>query len=255
MDYRKINSHIILMLIGIFFSIVIAGISRFIVLTKGFDTGTANIAFLVVFGFLIIIYLIILSTLAHNIVLLIMKKLPERKKDIPQSVSEDVTDEKENSSQSERQDSQILEENLPIQSFESIRQDSEKRYAERLSAKIRIFQDYAHLAIAPYITDDELSRLDEYIDCYAREESLPKDIILLEPKKLKNPDMFHFGWNMAHHFGFQKQDVVPWLQQVFKQLNGLEPSTIKGKLYNFSKDKYIIPNIEDIPKHLEEIKG
>lgn len=67
--------------------------------------------------------------------------------------------------------------------------------------------------------------------------------------------MFHFGWNMAHYFGYKKQDVVPWLQQVFKDLQDLEPSYIKGKLYDYQKEKYIIPNIDDIPKHLEKVKG
>ena len=68
--------------------------------------------------------------------------------------------------------------------MESIRQNSEKRYIEKLSAQIRTFQEYTHLTMAPYIADDELLRLDEYIEYYAREESLPKDITHLS--NLKN---------------------------------------------------------------------
>lgn len=254
MDYRKINSHIILMLIGIIFSFSIAVVGRFIMLAKGFDTVTANLTFLVVLSVFIIIYLIILSTLANIIVPWIMKKLPVREKDIPEAIPEAIPDEIENLKEQEPQE-EVIEEPIPTQTIESIRQDSEKRYIEKLSAKIHIFQDYAHLIIAPYLTDNELLKLDEYIEHYAREESLPEDIIPLNPTKLKNPDMFHFGWNMAHYFGFPKQEVVPWLQQVFKDLKELEPSTIKGKLFDNQKKKYIIPNIDDIPQYLEKLNS
>lgn len=257
MDYKKINSHIILMLIGIAFIIIIAGISRFIVITKGFDTGTANIAFLVVFIILAILYLIILSTLAHIIVPWIMKRLPERKSNIPvEEKIQDITDENENSKEQESEPEEvIIEESTLTQTIESVKQDSVKRYEEKISTKIKIFQDYSHLAMGMYITSEELLNLDKYIECYAREESLPKDVMPLKPDKLKNHDMFHFGWNMAHYFGYKKQDVVPWLQQVFADLKELEPSTIKGKLSDYQKEKYIIPNIDDIPQYLEKKKG
>lgn len=254
MDYRKINSHIILMSVGIILSIIIATISRFVVISKGFDTGTANLTFIIVLSILIIIYLIILSTLAHTIVPWIMKKLPEPKKDISESVPEDIPNKKENLEELESQE-QIIEESIPAQTIESIIHNSEKHYIDKLNNKIGLFLEYAHLTMAAYITEEELLSLDEYIKRYAREESLPKDIIPLNPNKLKNPDMFHFGWNMAHYFGFQKQEVVPWLQKVFADLKELEPSTIKGKLYDYQKEKYIIPNIDDIPKHLEKVKG
>lgn len=240
MDYRKINSHIILMSVGIIFSLIIATISRFVVISKGFDTGTANLTFLIVLSILIIIYLIILSTLAHTIVPWIMKKLPEPKKDISEIVSEDIPNEKEE---------------ITKLSIQDIKQTFEKHYVEELNVKIELFLEYAHLTMAAYITEEELLLLDEYISCYAKEKLLTKDILLVNPIKLKKPDIFHFGWNMAHYFGYKKQDVVPWLQQVFKDLQDLEPSYIKGKLYDYQKEKYIIPNIDDIPKYLEEVKG
>ena len=139
------------------------------------------------------------------------------------------------------------------QSIEDIRQNTEKQQIEKQVAKINQFLEYSHLAMAPYITDDKLLRLDEYIRCYAEEEYLSNNLIPIKPdKKLKNPDLFHFGWNMTHCFNFPKQDVVPWLQQVFLNLQNLEPSYIKGKLYDKQTRKYIIPNIDDIPKYLAE---
>jgi hypothetical protein len=241
MDYRKINSHIILSLIVLLVGVTISMLGRRIMLEKGFDTGTANLTFLIILGICAIGYLAILATLAHSIVPWVMKKLPMKNKPASTVIKENTTvsDEKE--------------ETLELQSIDEIRQNAEKQRMEKQSAKINLFLKYSRLAMAPYITDDELFRLDEYIRCYAGEESLPNNLIPIKPdKKLKNPDLFHFGWNMAHYFDFPKQDVVPWLQQVFLNLQNLEPSYIKGKLYDKQTRKYIIPNIDDIPKYLAE---
>ena len=78
MDYRKINSHIILSLTVLIVSVTISMIGRRITLEKGFDTGTANLTFLVILGICVIGYLIILATLAHIIVPWLMKKLPDK---------------------------------------------------------------------------------------------------------------------------------------------------------------------------------
>jgi len=243
MDYRKINSHIILSLIVLFVGITISMIGRRVMLEKGFDAGTANLIFIIILGICVIGYLVILATLAHTIVPWVMKKLPKKNKPTPIVIQDNnnVFNEKE----------EILE-----QSIEDIRLNADKLYIEKQTARINLFLEYSHLTMAPYITDDELLRLDEYIQCYAREESLPNSPMPIKPdKKLKNPDIFHFGWNMAHYFDFPKQDVAPWLQQVFANLHELEYSYIKGKLHDSQTKKYIIPNIDDIPKYLAEQNG
>ncbi|MBD8387928.1 hypothetical protein [Dysgonomonas sp. BGC7] len=256
MDYRKINSHVILLLVVFIVGVAIAMLSRLIILDKGVDTGTANIIFVIILGVCIIAYLVIIATLAHVIVPWIMQKLPERKYIIPSEEQQatEITNEKEKPEGKERQEeAQALPELTQTQVIETIRQNSEKRYIEKLSAQIRTFQEYTHLTMAPYIADDELLRLDEYIEYYAREESLPKDITPIKPRKLKNPDIFHFGWNMAHYFEIgKKYEVVPWLQAVFINLQELEDSYIRGKLHDSKTQEHTIPNIDNIPKFLEK---
>jgi len=230
MDYRKINSHIILLLIVFVVGLTIAMLGRLIVLDKGADAGTANLTFVIILGVCIIAYLVILATLAHIILPLIMKKLPNKKKSAPAIMENSVSNEKEET---------------PRQSAEDIRQNYTRAYIEKQNTKINLFLEYSHLTMAPYITDDELLRLNEYIRCYAGGESLPDNLISIKPNKLKNHDIFHFGWNMAHYFDCKKQDVVPWLQSVFFDLQELEFSYIKGKLYDTHTRKYTIPNIDD----------
>ena len=238
MDYRKINSHIILLLIVFVVGLTIAMLGRLIVLDKGADAGTANLTFVIILGVCIIAYLVILATLAHIILPLIMKKLPNKEKSVPAIMENSVSNEKEET---------------PRQSAEDIRQNYTRAYIEKQNTKINLFLEYSHLTMTPYITDDELLRLNEYIRCYAGEESLPGNLIPIKPDKLKNHDMFHFGWNMAHYFGHKKQDVVLWLQSVFFDLRELEFSYIKGKLYDTHTRKYTIPNIDDIPKYLAKL--
>ncbi|MFV0420541.1 MAG: magnesium transporter [Dysgonomonas sp.] len=254
MDYRKINSHVILLLVVSIVGVAVAMLSRLIILDKGSDIGTANIVFVIILGICIVVYLVIILTLGHLIDSWFIQKLPRPKVNSTKNQIINATNEKENTNEQDPQE-QIIEESIPIQAIELIRQGSEKRYQEKLSAKIQTFQDYTHLIMAPYITNDELVKLDQYIDYYAREEPLPKDIIPLKPKKIINLDMYHFGWNMSHYFGFQKQNVAVWLMQVFEYLQNASSSDITKKLHDSTKNEYNIPIIEDIPKYLKEQKS
>jgi len=115
MDYRKINSHIILSLIVLLVGVVISMLGRRIMLEKGFDAGTANITFLIILGVCVIGYLVILATLAHSIIPWVMKKLPMKTKPAPIVIKENtnVAGEKEE---------------IPKQqSIEDIRQNAEKQ--------------------------------------------------------------------------------------------------------------------------------
>jgi len=150
MDYRKINSHIILLLMVFIVSLGIAMIGRLIVLDKGADVGTANLTFVIILGVCVISYLVILATLAHSIIPWVMKKLPKKNNVTPTIIqnNDSVSNEKEETQG---------------QSIEDIRQNAERQRMESQTAKINLFLKYSHLTMASYITDNELLRLDEYI--------------------------------------------------------------------------------------------
>ena len=94
-----------------------------------------------------------------------------------------------------------------------------------------------------------------YVECYSWQQPLPDNLHPVKPERLKNTDLFHFGWNMANYYGQPKQEVVPWLKSVFVPLAELEDSYIKGKLYDGHTKRYIIPNIEDLEAYMSEQKG
>ncbi|MDR0332424.1 MAG: magnesium transporter [Dysgonamonadaceae bacterium] len=234
MDYHKINSHIILLLVVIVVGLGVATLGREIALEAGRNVGTANLIFLIILIVCSIAYLIIMATLAHIIIPYIMEKLPSKKKSAPIITENSVSE-------------------TPKQSTEDIRHNYAKTYIEKQNTKINLFLEYSHLTFAPYITDNELSRLDEYIKYYVAGESLPENLIPLNPMKLKQYDLFHFGWNMANYFDYKKEEVPSWLQTVFFELQKFEFSYIYKKLRIDAK-RCKIPIIEDIPKYLAEIK-
>ncbi|WP_418402912.1 magnesium transporter [Alistipes putredinis] len=236
MDFRKINSYVILLTIVVVVGLLVSMAARFVILAKGVDTGTANLVFLIMLGICAIVYLTIMATFSSIADLFIDKILPKVTRKKPPVVATEIA-------------------RTPDPDIEQIKQDADKRYIERQREQIDLFQRYAHREIGPCISSDELVRLNRYIEYYALQECGPMELAPIRPQKLKNADLFHFGWNMAHYFCRPKQEVVSWLKSVFAPLAELEDSYIKGKLYSPQTRQFTIPNIADIPKYIAEHDG
>lgn len=240
MDFRKINSYMILLSIVVVVGLFVSMVARLVILAKGVDTGTANLVFLIMLGVCAIVYLTILaafSSVADFVANKIFPKITRKKPLIAEAETIQPTD------------------NAPDMNVEQIKLEADKRFIEQKKEQIGLFRHHAHREIGPYITSDELSRLDRYIECYALQEPCPAELTPIRPQKLKNADLFHFGWNMAHHFGRPKQEIVSWLKSVFGSLADLEDSYIKGKLYSPQTRQFTIPNIADISQYMTEHNG
>lgn len=237
MDFRKINSYVILLAIVVVVGLLVSMVARLVILAKGADTGTANLIFIIVMGICMIFYLTVMAAFSSVADFVADKIFPKiAGKNLPTAESE------------------IIEpaDNISEKDIEHIKQEANKRFIERQREQIELFRRYAHREVGPYITSDELVRLDRYIEYYALQESGSTELTPIRPQKLKNADLFHFGWNMAHYFGRPKQEVVPWLKSAFAPLAELEDSYIKGKLYSPQTRQFVIPNIADIPQYMSE---
>lgn len=226
----------IVVVVGLFVSTV----ARLVILAKGVDAGTANLVFLIMLGTCAIAYLTILaafSSVADFIADKILPKIARKKALTAEANMIPPVDD------------------IPDTDVEQIKLAADKRFIERQKGQIELFRRYAYREVGPYITFDELSLLDRAIECYALQESYPAELTSIHPQKLKNADLFHFGWNMAHYFGRPKQEVVLWLKSVFAPLAKLEDSYIKGKLYSPQTRQFTIPNIADIPKYMADHDG
>lgn len=237
MDFRKINSYVILLAIVVVVGLFVSMVARLVILAKGADTGTANLVFIIVMGICMIFYLTVMAAFSSVVDFVADKIFPKiAEKNLPTAESE------------------IIEpaDNISEKDIEHIKQEANKWFVERQREQIELFRRYAHRKVGPYITSNELVRLDLYIEYYALQESGPTELTPIRPQKLKNADLFHFGWNMAHYFGRPKQEVVPWLKSAFVPLAELEDSYVKGKLYSPQTRQFIIPNIADIPQYMAE---
>ena len=164
MDYRKINSHIILLAIVIVVGLLVAMVARLMVLGQGVDAGTANLTFVIVLGVCAVMYLIIMSVFSHTIIPSVIRKLPETKRPAVETEAVPSID------------------NMPVMNVEQIKQDADRQFAERRKEKIELFLRYAHRTIGPYVTSDELVRLDRCVEYYGREEACPADFVPITEK-------------------------------------------------------------------------
>ena len=237
MDFRKINSYAILLAIVVVVGLLVSMIARFVILEKGADTGTANLVFIIVMGVCAIFYLTVMAAFSSVADFVVDKILPKITRKNAPAVEAKITEPANHVSDMD---------------IEQIKQEVDKRFLERQKGQIELFRRYAHREVGPYITSDELVRLDRYIEYYALQESGSTELTPIRPQKLKNADLFHFGWNMAHYFGRPKQEVVPWLKSAFALLAELEDSYIKGKLYSPQTRQFTIPNI---PGYMAEHGG
>lgn len=145
---------------------------------------------------------------------------------------------------------------MPVTSSVSLRADWGTQRERELGEKLAVFREYMHFVMGSHVSESELARLDEYVELFAREAALPQDFVPIKPERLKNPDLYHFGWNVQNYFKVGKrEDVVPWLQRVFAPLRDLEFSTIKGKLHDGYTQRHTIPNVADIPKFMASKQG
>ena len=121
MNYRKINSHIILLAIVIVVGLLVAMVARLMVLGQGVDAGTANLTFVIVLGVCAVVYLIIMSVFSHTIIPLVIRKLPETKRPAVETEAVPSID------------------NMPVMNVEQIKQDADRQFAERRKEKIELF--------------------------------------------------------------------------------------------------------------------
>jgi hypothetical protein len=191
----------------------------------GFDSFPAFMAFVITLGIELIVYFCIHVFLQEWMLPLIGKglaKIPYFRDRIKESPITIVA-------KKEISNTQIREEHLQAE-------------VQRRNNTLTIATQYTQAAFAPYLSDSELIRLCDCIALYAEGNGYKN----LPPVKVNDnltpTDIYHFGWNIWHHFGVGKQiDVAYFLKTVFQQtLRDVEVESIKKHL----KDDELKGNIK-----------
>ena len=189
MNPRNNHSYIILLAIVVVVGLLIAMLARLAILAKGADIGTANLVFLIVLGICAIFYLVVLTISSGVIDIVFRKQTFGRRR----RQSADV---------------RVMPNEPNIIEINRIKQEADRKYFDSQKEKLNLFIHHTQNALGPYITVVELSELIHYVECYAWRQPLPDDLHPVKPERLKNADLFHFGWNMANDFR-QGQEECP----------------------------------------------
>ena len=127
--------------------VVAAG--RWIALGKSADVGSANLIFVIILGIATVVYLTLITTLSHLLAPWLTKLQSKKKPTV--TISKNTPELKS------------FEESLTLIPIEEIKCTAEERQAERTVGQIRIFHEYTHYAVVPYVATESLSRLCDYI--------------------------------------------------------------------------------------------
>ena len=246
----KIDKDKLIPWLAVGFSGLLLGVlGRLIALRQSGDNGTANLIFVIVLGGVVFLFGLFLTLWESIQQLIVNKRRPDESPEPENASGEDESGEEEELPPALAP--QPVSTTMPVTA--SQHPDWVEVREREFQEKLTPFREYVHFAMEPHVSAEELVRLEEYVELFAREEPLPKDIAPIKPARLKNPDLYHLGWNMQNYFGVGKrEDVVPWLQRVFAPLRDLEFSTIKGKLHDPQTRRHTIPNIDSIPKFMSE---
>jgi hypothetical protein len=203
---------------------------RFICINSNCDTGTANLVFITVFVEAVL-YLVLIKTIINQVDKFVaLWENKKKTKDVP------------------TENAVLVEESV-----------HDRIVRERFEQAIRVFCKYIQKSLDRYAPVEELKKLNDYVELFAREQSYDNvEPVLISSRHISNNDLYHYGWNLWNHFKGHRQDqrqeyVVSWLKTVFDILSEVEFSTIKGKLtIHDSKSK--ITRQKSIPDYLRFLK-
>jgi len=142
MDFNKISEHTILHLVTALAILITASVVRYVCVRSGCDTGTANLVFVIVLGIEVAVYLILIKAIIYQVEKFSIwrkNKKVERNKGTANVTTQE----------------------------ESVH---DRIVRERFEESIAIFQEYAQKSFRKYITSDEIKRLNDYIELFAREQ-------------------------------------------------------------------------------------
>lgn len=164
MDFNKVSEHSILLIVTAIAAFVIAVVMRYLCIQSGYDTGTANLVFVIALGILVVLYLLLIKVIINQTERFIARR---RKKTIGG-----------------------VAENTPI--IETVH---DRIVREKFEQSVTDYCVYTEKMLGKHIPVEELKRLNEYIDLFAREKKIDKPLAIKIPSsKVSNNDLYHYGW-------------------------------------------------------------
>ena len=218
-------------LTGLVFSanVIVGAMARQMVLHHGLDAFNGYVAFGICILMLTVIYInlqeLFKKTLSPFFDTLFMKFPNYRKKRKVETDSKETTEE-------EPLTKETATNPPPSMDYAQIRLSAMKAKEQAEQEKLTTVLTYTRESFAPYMKEEDLNILCEYICLFHADKDFPKVVRTVKvDSAIRTIDLMHFGWNIGYQFSKTGIQIATFIKRVFAEaLKESEISTLKSKL-------------------------
>ena len=120
----------------------------------------------------------------------------------------------------------------PSMDYAQIRLSAMKAKEQAEQEKLATVLTYTRESFAPYMKEEDLNILCEYICLFHADKNIPKVVRTVKvDSAIRTIDLMHFGWNIGYQFSKTGIQIATFIKRVFAEaLKESEISTLKSKL-------------------------
>ena len=210
-------------------NVIVGAMARQMVLHHGLDAFNGYVAFGICTLMLTVIYIdlqeLFKKTLSPFFETLFMKFPNYGKKRKVEMDSKETTDEEPLTKETDINPP-------PSMDYAQIRLSAIKAKEQAEQEKLATVLTYTRESFAPYMKEEDLNTLCEYICLFHADKDFPKVVRTVKvDSAIRTIDLMHFGWNIGYQFSKTGIQIATFIKRVFAEaLKESEISTLKSKL-------------------------
>lgn len=210
-------------------NVIIGAMARQMVLHHGLDAFNGYVAFMVCTLMLTAIYInlqeLFKKTLSPFFETLFMKFPNYGKKGKVEIEDKETTEEESWTKETDTNPP-------PSMDYAQIRLSAMKAKEQAEQEKLATVLTYTRESFAPYMKEEDLNILCEYICLFHADKDIPKNARTVKvDSAIRTIDLMHFGWNIGYQFSKSGIQIATFIKRVFAEaLKESEISTLKSKL-------------------------
>ncbi|MCL1616203.1 hypothetical protein M3090_07325 [Bacteroides sp. ET71] len=210
-------------------NVIVGAMARQMVLHHGLDAFNGYVAFMICTLMLTAIYInlqeLFKKTLSPFFETLFIKFPNYGKKGKVEIEDKETTEEESWTKETDT--------NPPLSmDYAQIRLSAMKAKEQAEQEKLTTVLTYTRESFAPYMKEEDLNILCEYICLFHADKDIPKVVRTVKvDSAIRTIDLMHFGWNIGYQFSKSGIQIATFIKRVFAEaLKESEISTLKSKL-------------------------
>ena len=210
-------------------NVIVGAMARQMVLHHGLDAFNGYVAFGICILMLTVIYVnlqeLFKKTLSPFFETLFMKFPNYGKKGKVEIEDKETTEEESWTKETDTNPP-------PSMDYAQIRLSAMKAKEQAEQEKLTTVLTYTRESFAPYMKEEDLNILCEYICLFHADKDIPKNARTVKvDSAIRTIDLMHFGWNIGYQFSKSGIQIATFIKRVFAEaLKESEISTLKSKL-------------------------